>query len=251
MYLVRILLNAVIMGGEIGGIVAVSALGYAHPYVFAGLTAALSLALGLRLERMRLINELAFYFGPGVPGRPIFIGLVAMGDALVKGIVAGIAALLTFSGTDANRLFWVAVVFGCCLYAGSSLLRWLSIRFSARPTRWGYFRLAAPLGLLFSVGIALLVAFGVLAAPSLPDIGRHVVWEMPERPTIEQVSELLFLVKQYIDGVIVAVLGTALGPDAARAAGVVLSVNVLSGFVVAIYAVLIAEFVRRLEDAWL
>ncbi len=72
-----------------------------------------------------------------------FVGLV---EATLKGVLAGLAALFTFSGTNPDRLFWVAVVFAVTVYMGAATLRYLSIKLDAVPARWGYFRLAPPLG---------------------------------------------------------------------------------------------------------
>ena len=55
------------------------------------------------------------------------------------------------------------------------------------------------------------------------------------------------MLKQKFDEMIVALAAAVVSPDAARAIGAVVSVNVLTGFVAAIYAVAIAEAVRRLE----
>lgn len=57
--------------------------------------------------------------------------------------------------------------------------------------------------------------------------------------------------KLYIDSVIVALLKPIVGTDWAPIVSIALSVNVLTGFVVAIYAVMIAEMVVRSENAML
>ncbi len=64
-------------------------------------------------------------------------------------------------------------------------------------------------------------------------------------------SELFFQLKQAFDEFIVKALGVVLDPQWARLVGVVISVNVLSGFVSAVYAALIADAVRQAEDALL
>ena len=117
--------------------------------------------------------------------------------------------------------------------------------------RWGYFRLAAMLGLLFSAGFALLTVLGVLAAPSVADIGWKIIFDMPPRPTVEQASELLFQIKQAFDDFIVTALSVFVNQDGARLIGIVISVNVLSGFVSAIYAAIISTGVRQAEEALL
>jgi hypothetical protein len=251
MTILRILLNALIMAGEIAAVAGVAALGYHQPFLFAGVTAALSFLLGLRLEVARLRYELPFYFGGMIKRGFLLTGLVGFVEASFKGVLAGVAALFTFSGTDKERLFWVAVLFGICVYAGAAALRLLSLRGEALPLRWGYFRLAPLLGLLFSGGMALLAGAHVLTATSVGDIGWKIIFDLPARPSIEQVSELFFQLKQAFDDFIVTVLSVALDGTLARLAGVVISVNVLSGFVSALYAALIAAAVKRSEETLL
>lgn len=247
MIVARILLNAVIMAAEIGAVVAVAMLGYTHPFLFAALTAGLSFLLGLRLETARLSFELPFYFDGVRAPRFILVPLVGSLEALMKGVLAGLAALFTFAGTDSDRLFWVAVVFGVVTYAGASALRALSHTFRARPWRWGYFRLAPPLGLAFSAGLAALMALGILGATSVGEIGWKLVWELPQKPSVAQVSELFFQLKQAFDDFIVTLLSQAMSKEWARLAGIVISVNVLTGFVASVYAAAIAAAVRTAE----
>lgn len=243
MIVLRFIVNAAILGLEIGLIAAAAWVGLHHPLAFAGLTAGLTLVFGLTLEHARLRHELPFYFGKGFTGHALFARLVALVDAVVKALLAGLMALLTFSGTDQNRLTWVAIFFAVSIFAGSSLLRRLSISLNAQPSRWGYFRLAAPLGLLFSV------ALSFLPVQSFADIGITILFDLPAKPSISQASEVLFVLKQKFDAMIVLLLSDFMSPDLARAAGAFLSINVLTGFVIAIYAMLIAEAVRWLEEA--
>lgn len=243
MFLVRIFANAVIMALELGAIVAIAALAYAYPMLFAGLTALCALLMGMSLERARLANELPFYFGKGRTTLSAIGALVALVEASVKAVLAGVVALLAFSGTDKQRLLVVAIVFGVCLFAGTSVLRRLRISLAAVPSRWGYFRLAAPLGLLFSAALTF------LPVPSLSALLSKMLLDMPARPSLGQASEMLFLLKQKFDEIIVTLLTVLSGrSDVAQVAGVLVSVNVLTGFVIAIYAVIIAEVVKQLED---
>lgn len=248
MIILRILANGVIMVAELAAAAGVAVVGYHHPFIFAGATAGLSFVLGLRLEVARLRYELPFYFGGLVRPSLLLTGAVGFVEALFKGVVAGVAALFTFSGTDPERLYWVAVVFAVCVYAGTTGLRLLNVRGEPLPLRWGYFRLAPVLGLMFSAGLALLAAAAVLPAASVGDIGWKIIFELPPKPSIEQVSELFFQIKQAFDDFIVSALGAVLDPLWARLAGIVISVNVLSGFVSALYAALIATGVRKAED---
>lgn len=247
MILVRFLTNLAVLVVEVGLVAAVAWCGWQFPVWFALATGLAGFILGLGLERARLANELTFYLGGLVRPLSWLTGSVALGEAAVKGLLAGVAALITFSGTDPGRLWWIAVVFGGCLFTGSSLLRWLRLRFGVRGDRWGYFRLAPPLGLMFSAGVAGLVMLRMIPSANLSDLTRKLFLDTPNRPSLAQASELLFLFKQYFDQVIVSLLSAVMPPDWASAIGVVLSVNMLTGFVVAIYAVMIAEIVRWLE----
>ena len=105
---------------------------------------------------------------------------------------------------------------------------------------------------MFSAGLALLAAAAVLPPASVGDIGWKIIFELPPQPSIEQVSELLFQIKQAFDDFIVTVLErrarrVARAPHRPSS----ISVNVLSGFVSALYAALIAAGVRRAEEALL
>jgi hypothetical protein len=248
MIILRIIANAVIMAAELAAAVAIAVFGYHYPFIFAAATAGLSFFLGLRLEIARLRYELPFYFGGLVKPSLLLTAAVGFVEALFKGVIAGVAALFTFAGTDPDRLYWVAIVFGVCVYAGATGLRLLNIRGEPLPLRWGYFRLAPVLGLLFSAGLALLAAAAILPATSVGDIGWKIIFELPSKPSIEQVSELLFQLKQAFDDFIVTALSVFLNEGWARVTGIVVSVNVLSGFVSALYAALIATGVRKAED---
>lgn len=248
MILVRILVNAVVLALELAMIAAVAWIGWKFPVWFAVATGLAALVLGISLEQARLANELNFYMLATTSRRPILVGTVAIMEAATKGLLAGVAALLTFSGTDAARLQLVAIVFALSLFAGTAILRSLRLRFGARPARWGYFRLAGPLGLLFSTAMWALVVAKLLPSPSLGDLTRKLVLDTPARPTIPQASELLFVFKQYFDEVVVSLLSIAVQREWAQVLGILVSVNMLTGFVVALYAVLIAEVVKRLEQ---
>ena len=241
MFIVRILVNLLILCLELGVILAAAALGFYYPLAFAALTFALALLLGISLEFARLKNELNFYFEGRVPKTSFFTGLVAASEAIFKAVLAALVALITFSGTDQQRLFWVAIVFAACVFAGSSLLRWLSARFHISPGRWGYFRIAAPLGLIFSVALTF------LPVPTFGKIGWDLLFNLAAKPTLAQGSEMLFMLKQKFDELFLTLIQGALGEQAGNAIAVLTSVNMLTGFIIGIYAVVVAEIVRWME----
>ena len=243
MILVRFLANLLILAIEIAAVAGVAWLGLHYPLPFAAAAAVLALVIGTLLERARMQNELPFYFAHARAALTVFGTGIALIEAAMKALLAGLIALITFSGTDQARLLWVAVVFGGCLFAGTSLLRRLSISFDAIPSRWGYFRLAAPLGLLYSAAVSF------LPAPSIGDVGRRLIFELPAKPSLAQASETLFILKQKLDDIVVTLLTQFVPPPAAKVVGILVSVNILTGFVIGLFAVVIAEVVHRMEKA--
>lgn len=239
----RIIFNAILMALELAAIAGVAWLGFTHPLIFSGVTAAAALILGAALEYARIQNELPFYFDRLPSRSTLFAWIVAIVESLTKAILACVVGLLTFLGTDPERLWNVAIIFGAVLFVGVQLVHWLQSTFRARPLRWGYFRLAAPLGLLYSVGLSF------LNAPGFTELAKRAAFDMPAKPTMEQASEFLFLLKQTFDDIVERMLTWVLDPGAAQFVSAIFSINMLSGFVIALYAVLIAEIVRRLEYA--
>lgn len=232
--------NAFAIVAEIGLVVLIAWVGYTWPLGLAAVTIAVSLGFGLYLELARVNFELPFYFRQIGRTRRLMARMVALGEAMLKALVAGLAALLTFSGTDQDRLLKVAILVAVIIFAGAGVLRRLSISFGAVPARWGYFRLAAPLGVLYSLSISF------LPAASFSTIG-YEIFNLPERPSLERASELLFILKQKFDELVVSVLSLCLQADLAKIAGAFLSVNVLTGFVLALYAVAVSEIGRIIE----
>ncbi len=243
MIVVRLFVNLVIFAVEIAAVAGVAWLGWRYPLWLAAIAAVIALGAGLAMEQARLKNELGFYFGRSAERLSWIGSTVALGEALLKALLAGVVTLVTFSGTDAGRLQIIAIVFGVCLFAGSSLLRRLSITFGANPSRWGFFRLGAPLGLIYSAALAF------LPHPSTADITKRLFFDTPARPSLAQASELLFVLKQKFDDIVVSMLALYVPPDAAKVLGVLVSVNMLTGFAIAVFAVAIAEVVRQLEEA--
>ena len=238
------MVNMLIVAIEVAVIAAASFLAWRAPLWFAGLTFVLALGLGLRLDVERLAHESPFYFGRvGGFARPVQL-IFGCGEAAFKAVLAAAIALITFSGTDAWRLQITAALFGGLVLFGSALLRRLTVSLAVRPARWGYFRMAAPFGLLFSLGMSF------FPPPNLAGLAWRALFEVPQRPNLAQLAETLFQVRMWADDMVVRVLNPLLGADAARVAGLVISSNVLTGFLVALYAVAVSEIVRGMEERW-
>ncbi|MEI9902242.1 MAG: hypothetical protein WDN31_21585 [Hyphomicrobium sp.] len=131
MVIVRIFANAVIMAGEVASVVALAAFAFYYPFLFAAVTAALSFLLGLQLEVARLRYELPFYFGGLAKRAAFFTALVGSFEALFKGVLAGVASLFTFAGTNTDRLSgW-----RCCSACASTPARRCCASFRCAPMR--------------------------------------------------------------------------------------------------------------------
>jgi hypothetical protein len=237
----HIIYNAILMALELAAIAGVSWLGLEMPLTFAAVTALIALSLGAGLEIARLKNEIPFYFDRAPGKLAVFTAVVGSSEALVKAALAGVVALLTFLGTDNARLTTVTVAFAICLFLGVQMVRFLSHAFRARPLRWGYFRLAPPLGLLFSAALTF------VPSPGITEMARRAAFDLPAKPSLQQASEFLFLLKQSFDDIIESMFSLVFDPGIAQALSAIVSVNMLSGFVLALYAVLIAEGLRYLE----
>jgi hypothetical protein len=241
--IIHLLLNASIVAVELALVAGAGWLAWKMPVVFGAVSGGLALVMGLRLEIKRLAFEMPFYFeGSSRIGRFVR-AIIGSGHAPMKAVLAALIAVMTFSGTDAVRLQVVAAIFALSVLAGSTILRRLTISFGAKPTHWGFFRMAVPLGLLFSF------ALSFLPPPSSLDVARKVLLELPARPSIAQAGEALFSLRLWIDDLIVRLAGAFLGTSPARVVGVFIGSNVLVGFIISLYAVVLSEVVRVLEEA--
>ncbi len=253
MIVVRLFFNVVVLAAELALVAAVAWLGWRYPMALAGVAAGLALVMGLALERARLKNEIGFYFGRAADTLSWAGSSLALVEASLKALLVGVVTLVTFSGTDADRLFYLAVIFGICVFAGTSILRRFSMMFGVGPSRWGYFRLAPLLGVLYSglIAAAEHVKIGgatFLPVPSLSELAQRLVLQTPARPTLAQASDLLFLLKQKFDDIVLSILLQFLPSAVAHVFSVLVSVNMLTGFAVGLFAVAIAELVRRMEE---
>ena len=233
---------------EVSSAVAVGYFAFVAPVVFAGVTAALVLVLGAGLEWQRLQHEFPYYFSGVLSLRKqLMMAASAAFESVGKALMAGFAALLAFAGTDQDRLLVLAILMAVSVFAGTGLLRRAYWSFGARPLRWGYFRLVVPLGILFSALVQLALLGGYLETQSLQQAAKAFVFDLPARPSYEQVMELIFQTRQLLDGLLTSLIVQLFGAHWLVPAGILISLNVLSGFFIAVYAVLIGELLLRVE----
>lgn len=234
---------------EVSAAVAIGYLAFVAPVVFVCLTTALMVLMGFGLEWERLRHEFPYFFSGNLSWRKrLMMATSAVFDTVGKALMAGFAALLAFGGTDKDRLLVLAVLMTVCLFAGTGLLRRAYWSFGARPLRWGYFRLVVPLGLLFSASIQIALLAGYLEPPSVQQVAKSFVFDLPAQASYEQVMELIFQTRQLLDALLTSLIVQVFGSEWLIPGSILISLNVLSGFFLAIYAVLIGEVVLRIES---
>lgn len=222
-----------------------SVVAFACVAAFAGMIAAVT------MERERFLFEFPFYFAkPPGPFAMGYIGVASSFSVLLKTILAGGLAYLFFSGTgvkeSVQRIEITAYAFAISLSIGAFLLAVLQYQNPA-VRRWGYFRLALPLGVLYSAVMHI-----------WPKSKSFWFWDNievqsclnPSRyKTLGKASDCYFEVSQTIDHIVETVLrGIELPgvkwrlPDwLVEAVAVVGSSNIAMGFVLAPLAVLLID----------
>jgi len=238
----RVVLNLVSLAVEIALIAGAAWLAATQPLVFAAVAAGAALLQGLALEYARFSHEMPFYFGRTLTGlRAAAARVWTTGEAVIKAGAAGFVALLMVSGTNAERLWWTAILFGVVTFLGTTVLLRISLNWRHRALRWGYFRLALPLGILFSAGIFGMTEANLLPQASFSGLAYTATFELAQSPTIQDASEFLFQLSQATDSLIAKMLGFVIPEAYVPFVQIVASTNVLPGFVIAVFAVAIAQ----------
>ncbi len=246
----RVFINFIALAVELALIVGIAFVGSRYPQEFAILTAAVALLAALFLEYARFAHEMPFYFGRSLSGiASVGARVWTTGESVFKSVVAGFVALLTFSGTNPERLMWTGVLFGVCVFIGTTLLLRIKLGWGVRAVRWGYFRLAIPLGFLYSAGIYVLTQAGKVPTASFGDVAYDATFNLARNPSIADASEFLFKLTQATDSLIAALLGAVIPQDYVPWVQIVASTNVLPGFILAVYCVAIVRIVHGIQ--WL
>ncbi len=238
----QVVLNLVSLAVEIALIAGAAWLAATEPMIFAGVAAAAALLQGLMLEYARRSHEMPVLLGKRLTGvRAAAARVWTTGEAFIKAAAAGFVALLMVSGTNADRLWWTAILFGVVTFIGTTILLRLSLNWRHRALRWGYFRLSLPLGLLFSAGIFAMTEAKLLPQASFSGLAYTATFELAQSPTLEDASEFLFQLSQATDSLIAKMLGLVIPEAYVPFVQIVASTNVLPGFVIAVFAVAIAQ----------
>lgn len=219
------------------------------PILFGALTLVVSLVLLGRLERDRNLHDLAFYAtGPLTPSFRKWLHGYGYAESAVRSLILGFLALIQASGTDKTRTLLMGVVFCVCTAAGFFLLRWMQLRISLNVRRWGYVRLSVLLGAVFSLMVS--VTRQELSLKS----GVDVLLEIFKKPDFDRMSELINLLTGILNTSISYLLGKlfasfgSLGDLLAFFLAAVLTTDLVFGFVIVAYSMLLLELSEKLTS---
>ena len=243
----QVILNILGIVAEIIMIVSISCSLLVYPWWMAVVTTILIIFFCCILECSRQKHEDSFYFVDESRFRLFLLSLTGVTEGSARALAAGIAVLFTFSGNDKERTFVLACIFAFCLFLGTGLLRRGFYKYGMRPLRWSYFRLSFPLGLMFSSCVHIATELDFLAVASLKNLAGYFFLDLSPRPTIQQMSDLAFKIRHTIDALIADVSGNLLGQIYAPFVAILVSINILIGFVLAAYVAIILEVVLFFE----
>ncbi|MEN2495147.1 MAG: hypothetical protein TECD_01065 [Hyphomicrobiaceae bacterium hypho_1] len=245
--MVQIAFNIFGVIAEFFMIVSVTCLALTHPFLLAGITTVSIIIIGCILEWSKQYHEDTFYFNNKNQSRLLISGFVGICDGFVKALSAGFAIILTFTGSDKDRIFVLACIFAMCLFLGTTIIRRGFYIHGMHPIKWGYFRLAVPLGIIFSMGVQFAANFNLIKVPSIQSLAGSLIFDLPEQPNIEDLSDLAFKIRYCIDALIANTASSLLGKIYAPVVAVLISVNILIGFAIAAIVVIILEIVLLIE----
>jgi hypothetical protein len=228
---------------ELSIIVVLFVLPFKSPLGLAAATGALTLVVGLYLELSRVPFDISFFHRAPSKASMVILSAVTVFEVLLKAVFAAIVTLFVFLGTDWERIAFSAVIFGTCVVLGSWALRAISATSGAHPARWGYFRLSLLLGVLFSV----------MASTTEKMPLKNIAWKLGEAYigglTLPELAEVIHGVRSQVDRALAFLFEKTLGPEVGAVAGLIVSMDTLQGFAIALYAILIVE-IGRFFDRW-
>lgn len=237
--------------------------GVVFPAAFALLSGVLVLIVSSQLEASRLRHELRFYFGDRAEdtGETV-IYIWSFLASLVKAGLVAFLAMLTFSGynsgdqiiipLDANnaitfysdRLVIAALLIVGVLWPASFILSKVHV-WGRGALRWGFFRLAIPLGLFYSLAEYLLTKIGLLSEVRTDKViaeFRQVIGLFNDRhPSATEAFEFLAVLNRY-SGQFAADTVGALLPPFKPVIEVILTGNLAQGMILTTYVAVIVNF---------
>jgi hypothetical protein len=211
-----------------------------YTWMFGLITFLASILVFGKIERDRNIHEISFYARGDLPSSiKKWLRYYGIAEVLGRSTVLGILPILLFSGTDNYRIRALALIFTVCVILGYRLLNFIQTRTHIDATRWAYVRLSVALGLLFSV-----ISSNVPGL-KLGKLALKTVKVMFTHPSFNEAAELLYGMTYKLNAFVTKILSMIFGDIIAHILGLIISVNIVYGFVAALYSLILFRFISR------
>lgn len=217
--------------------------GVNFPKILGMITFVASFIVFLQIELERNSHELTFYKA-GLISNTTKRWLMAysIAEVLGRSMIFAVLSILLFSGTNALRITLLAVLFIICVIVGYYCLSTLKRVTTIDVARLGYARLSVLLGILFSI-----ISAGITGI-EVSEITWKTLKSLMQSPDIDGVAELLFGVVQKVNEYLAWLLRALLGRILGSIVSLMISINVLFGFVVLVYSLLLMRLIELREE---
>ena len=216
-----------------------------YAWLFGLVTFFASILVFGRIERDRNMHDISFYTRGELPSSfKRWFHYFGIAEVLGRSTLLGFLPIFLFSGTKYNRIVLLASMLGACVILGYFFLNFIQTRSRIDVTRWAYVRLSLVLGLLFSV-----LSSGVPGL-TLTEIAVQTAkseWWGPL--DFKQVAELLYGMIYQVNNFIASTLKKLFGSIFGSILGLIISVNIVYGFLVALYSLLLLRFIGTYADS--
>lgn len=158
-------------------------------------------------------------------------------EVIVRSAIFGILAVLLFSGTDNIRINILALLFTASILAGYYCLRFIQRFAYIDAVRWGYIKLSVVLGVIFSILSA------TVPGMKITDIVLNTARGTLRQPSFDEFAELLYGLLSQLNSFITNTLQILFGDFLGWCFSLIISVNVIYGFVVLVYSLLLLRLI--------
>ena len=212
-----------------------------YPLLFGLITFLASLIIFGRIERDRNTHDISFYItGDLSKSQKRYIYYYNIAEIFLRSAALGILSVFLFSGTDSNRILLLAIIFIICVIVGYFFLRSIKNNTNINPARWAYAKASIVLGLFFSLTTSKISgqSFTEITAQSL----KNKWWG---NLNFNQIAELIYGMLHLFNNFITAMFVKFFGFIIGNFFGFVISTNIIHGFVIALYSLLLLEFSNK------
>ena len=158
-------------------------------------------------------------------------------EVILRSAIFGILAVLLFSGTDSVRINILAVLFTASILAGYYCLRFIQRFAYIDAVRWGYIKLSVILGVIFSILSA------AIPGMTITDIVLNSARGKLRQHSFDEFAELLYGLLSQLNSFITNTLQILFGGVLGWFFSLIISVNVIYGFVVLVYSLLLLRLI--------